>query len=81
MAELVEISTRAVSNYEAYGDPTGIGRKAPRHVILGWSVATQVDPVWLETGHALPHLDSNQKPADKRARVIDLAARRLAVAA
>ncbi|MFD6394364.1 helix-turn-helix domain-containing protein, partial [Nocardia sp. NPDC060259] len=45
-----------------------------RAVVMAWAMATGVDLTWLETGKApspegdgastLPHLDSNQKPAD-----------------
>ncbi len=52
------------------------GQTKPRRTtLMVWAMATGVDLHWLETGnapqsdgpdggHQLPHLDSNQKPAD-----------------
>ena len=74
-ADRIGVSRNTVSAIES-------DRTAVRKIVANaWALATGVPVEWLETGVLLPHLDSNQKPADKRARVIDLAARRLAVAA
>ncbi|WP_280317344.1 helix-turn-helix transcriptional regulator [Nocardia wallacei] len=69
LAELMGVSRNSVSNAES-------GKHTPRKILVNaWALATGVPVSWLETGNAprpddpdegyvLPHLDSNQKPAD-----------------
>lgn len=70
-ARLLGVTTSTVQRAES-------GATQPRRTtLMAWSMATGVNLHWLETGHAprpsdegpdlsceLPHLDSNQKPAD-----------------
>ena len=51
LAEAVDLSPRAVGNYEA-------GRRVPRRpAILAWSAATGVSMFWLENGESPPSGD------------------------
>lgn len=72
-ADAIGVSRQSITNWET-------GKHAPKRIVLNaWSMATGVPEEWLRTGvvperefHAaamavpekLPHLDSNQKPAD-----------------
>ncbi|WP_342216949.1 helix-turn-helix transcriptional regulator [Nocardia neocaledoniensis] len=71
LARLLGVTTSTVQRAES-------GATQPRRTtLMAWSMATGVNLEWLETGQAphpadegpdsgvkLPHLDSNQKPAD-----------------
>lgn len=72
LAQMIGVARNTVSNAEK-------GKRAPRQIVLNqWSLATGVPVQWLQHGEAprpndpdeglrvtlLPHLDSNQKPAD-----------------
>lgn len=50
LADLLGISERTVKRYEA-------GGVYKRGIILGWSLACGVDPVWLELGDNSPVTD------------------------
>lgn len=71
LAAVLGIGLATVTRTERHG-------AAKRATLMAWALATGVSFEWLESGK-LPHLDSNQKPADYRpARVIELAAARAA---
>ncbi|BAD56317.1 helix-turn-helix transcriptional regulator [Nocardia farcinica] len=72
LAKAIGVSRTSISNAE-------LGKHTPRKIMVNaWAMATGVPVEWLETGRdphsggpngglesgALPHLDSNQKPAD-----------------
>lgn len=74
LAQRIGVARTTISNAEK-------GKVNPRRIVINaWSLATSVPVEWLETGQApqpdgpneglegraLPHLDSNQKPADSR---------------
>lgn len=75
LARILGVTTSTVQRAEA-------GQTRPRRTtLMAWSMATGVNLHWLETGTAphsesegpltgkkLPHLDSNQKPADYQSR-------------
>src|SRR5690606_22284248 len=73
LAKAIGVSRTSISNAE-------LGKHSPRKIMINaWAMATGVPVEWLETGKAprpdgpgegqdgaLPHLDSNQKPADSQ---------------
>ena len=61
-ADRIGVSRNTVSAIES-------DRTAVRKIVANaWALATGVPVEWLETGVLLPHLDSNQKPADYQTR-------------